>query len=438
MRQILHKLKDKKITTKLIKGGIGNSLIQAFGQFFSLLLSILLARFLGVEKYGIYAYAIAIMNILSIAAEAGVPVLLMRETSINFNQQKFNLLFGSILRAYQFVGLVSISISIVGLAIIWKLNQTYSDHQLYTLYLIMVFLPVAALMKTTSHALAGVDSLLSGQFLDLIARPATTALLFLTFFLLIPSTQQPGYAIIFQIISAILALTISIKILTKKIPKINQNKNQPKLNITWIKSTIPFALLGGVSIIAGQTDIVMLGYFSSPENVGIYRVSVQGATLILFSMRAITMVAGPYFSILHAKKDLKQLQQVVKTTSRICFFISALTLIILFAFGEEIITTVFGQNFKNSYTTLIILSTGQTINSFFGPSGTLTTMTGNERVSVITVLAVAIANIILNSILIPQYGNVGAAIATAVSTAPCSIILCLYVKSKMSISTLPL
>jgi O-antigen/teichoic acid export membrane protein len=302
----------------------------------------------------------------------------------------------------------------------------------------MVFLPVAALMKTTSHALAGVDSLLSGQFLDLIARPATTALLFLTFFLLIPSTQQPGYAIIFQIISAILALTISIKILTKKIPKINQNKNQPKLNITWIKSTIPFALLGGVSIIAGQTDIVMLGYFSSPENVGIYRVSVQGATLILFSMRAITMVAGPYFSILHAKKDLKQLQQVVKTTSRICFFISALTLIILFAFGEEIITTVFGQNFKNSYTTLIILSTGQTINSFFGPSGTLTTMTGNERVSVITVLAVAIANIILNSILIPQYGNVGAAIATAVSTAPCSIILCLYVKSKMSISTLPL
>jgi O-antigen/teichoic acid export membrane protein len=42
---------------------------------------VLLARMLGAEGYGIYAYAFALVTLLAMPAKAGLPQLVVRETA---------------------------------------------------------------------------------------------------------------------------------------------------------------------------------------------------------------------------------------------------------------------------------------------------------------------------------------------------------------------
>ena len=65
--------------------------------------------------------------------------------------------------------------------------------------------------------------------------------------------------------------------------------------------------------------------------------------------------------------------------------------------------------------TLIILSVGQFFNAYCGSIGYLLNMTGKEKIFKNAILIGAILNIILNFVLIPYWGIIGAAVASAVS-----------------------
>ena len=53
--------------------------LKIFQAFFSFMTTVLLARILGAEGYGIYAYAFAFVMLLSMLAQAGLPTLVAGE-----------------------------------------------------------------------------------------------------------------------------------------------------------------------------------------------------------------------------------------------------------------------------------------------------------------------------------------------------------------------
>ena len=71
-----------------------------------------------------------------------------------------------------------------------------------------------------------------------------------------------------------------------------------------------------------------------------------------------------------------------------------------------------GDSFTAQNTTLEILMLGQIVSGIAGPAGYLLAMTGNQKILALIVLTTALLNIILNYILIPEYGTNGAAFAT--------------------------
>ena len=78
---------------------------------------------------------------------------------------------------------------------------------------------------------------------------------------------------------------------------------------------------------------------------------------------------------------------------------------------------LFGEEFIQSNTTLILVSGGFLINALCGPVGTFMNMTDSQRQFMrITIIAV-LTNLGLNICLIPVMGINGAAIATLISTS---------------------
>ena len=65
-----------------------------------------------------------------------------------------------------------------------------------------------------------------------------------------------------------------------------------------------------------------------------------------------------------------------------------------------------------AYPWLVILAIGQLTNAFAGPVMNILNMTGYEKSARNTMMVIVVLNILMNYVLIPYYGPLGAAIST--------------------------
>ena len=99
------------------------------------------------------------------------------------------------------------------------------------------------------------------------------------------------------------------------------------------------------------------------------------------------------------------------------------------------ILSLFGNDFKKGYLALIIIATGAFFNSITGNVDQILNMTGNEQ-KVIRVMFVGfVLNILLNFMLIPNYGYVGAAFASFVVNIVVNTIFVIVIRKKLGFYT---
>ena len=96
---------------------------------------------------------------------------------------------------------------------------------------------------------------------------------------------------------------------------------------------------------------------------------------------------------------------------------------------------LFGQEFVSGSPALIILSGAQLVNAAAGSVGLTLMMTGHERSTAYGLFVSAVVNVVLNAVLIPQFGVVGAAVATATSTILWNVLLIIEVYRKLGIDS---
>jgi len=236
-----------------------------------------------------------------------------------------------------------------------------------------------------------------------------------------------------------LAFALGLWLLFRQAPSRNALGAVPRYQTrAWLASTLPLAFTAGMQVINRQTDILMLGAFAPPQTVGIYRVAVQGATLVAFGLQAVNMVVAPHFARLYQQGDLKGLQRLVTQSARGIVMLTLPVAAVFIAFGEPILHLVFGHEYTPAATPLAILAIGQFASAFFGSVAFLLNMTGHENDTARGVTLAAMTNIVLKLFLIPTLGAVGAAMATATSLALWNLLLLSAVRRRIGIQTLAL
>lgn len=418
---------------RLIRGGLGSAALQISSRGLAVVLGIVLARMLGTEGYGIYAYAFAMMSLLAVPAEAGVPVLLVREVAAYQARGEWGLLRGVVQRAMQFTSVSAIGVPVIGLMALWVFSGQLSQLMLITMVLMLLILPLSVWSNICAHVLRGMHYVVLGQTVEMLIRPLLILAIMVSVFIIWPSLKQPQYAMAVQLGVAVMACIVSLAILRSRMPVQAKLAEPVYKNREWVKNTLPFMLLGGAGIINSQIDIIMLGWFRDAEEIGLYRVATQGAALVAFGLQAVNVVAAPQFSRLFAQGDMVQLQHLVTQSARVVVF-SALPAALCFIFvGEPIVKWVFGVDFAAAYVPLAILAVGQLANAGFGSVGVLLNMTGHERVVSNTLWLTALLNILLNAALMPFYGMNGAAIATAITLVVWNVLLYREVRIRIGI-----
>lgn len=399
----------------VLRGGIGNGLVQVFAMAATLSLTVLLARRLDVAAYGVYAYAVAVLNVLVIVSEVGVPPLLMREVAASVGAGNLRLIRGALMRGLQVVAGVSAVVAFVGAIIL----AVYLDHLgttgVWTGAAMLAALPLAVLAKTLAHGVRGLHSVVWAQALETLLRPLLVVLLVGAVIAVRPDLLSPQTAMAAHVVAAGLVIVIAGYLLRRALPAGARTGAPLEDWSRWLRSVGPFAVIGSAMIVNSHVDIIMLGWFKPAADIGVYRIAAQGGGLTLFVLQAAQNVLAPVFGGMQAHKNDSLLRMRFRQVSLLVFLATLPIALVLVVYGEPIVTLVFGPAYAAAALPLAILTLGYFVSVSCGPVRTLLQMVGREGVTARTLGVTVVLNIFLNALLIPDYGVLGSALATAVS-----------------------
>ena len=180
--------------------------------------------------------------------------------------------------------------------------------------------------------------------------------------------------------------------------------------------SLPLFFIGIGYQLLNQMDTIMLGHFASTKEVGIYSVAFKVSAFVLLGLEILLPIVAPLFSQFHETGDSQSMEALFGTVTKWLSY-SALIIFACIAIFRVELLHLFGKGFTAGSTVLLILAAGQLANAATGPTGVLLTMTGKQKWELANTISMVAFNFLLNLVLIPRMGIIGAAIATAVSIA---------------------
>lgn len=407
----------------LRRGSAVSMLLKVAATGVSFLTGIFLARTLGPSGYGIYAYAMAVVTLLSTPAALGLPQLLIRQIAAYESDGEWELMRG-LLRWSSRVTVVAATV-LVALAALggWLFAGQVPVGGLPVFWLSLVMVPLLALGALRVAALQGLHRVILAQLPEGLLRPGLFLIVAGIAYLLLGQSFEPLWAMGLQVAATAAAFGIGTAMLWRLKPAALRHAGIRIRSRAWRASALPLLIISGVFIINTNADLLMLGWFGAAHDVGVYRVATRGAQVVLFFLMAANLAAAPVFSRLYHQNERAQLQHVITLTARMILLVAVPLALLLIFFGAPILELLFGSDYVSGATALAILAGGQLVNAATGSASELLMMTGFERANARVAGFGVAMNVGLNAVLIPPFGIDGAATATAISTAAVNLLL---------------
>ena len=389
--------------------------VRVVSAAIAFLSQVLLARWLGSFEYGIFVLVWVTMIIFGNLACLGFHTSVIRFVPEYWTKGRLDELRGILLASRLFVLVASTAIAALGLAGVWLLSDAIESYYVVPFYLGIVCLPMIAL----SDVLQGISRANAWAFFALSPTYLIRPVLILLF---MAGALAAGFEACAQtaVIAAVLAtyattLTQFVAVTGRAERTVPTGPRRIMLR-EWIVISLPIFLVESFFFILTNADVLMLGYFMEPHDVAVYFATVKALALVHFAYFAVKAgVAQRYSTLAHAGMP-DQLRAFVRETVGWTFWPTVAMGVVILALGLPILR-LFGPGFDAGYPLLYVLIVGVVARASVGPAESLLTMTGNQNVCAAVYALTLAVNIVLNFLLIPEYGLWGAAIATA--TAMC-------------------
>jgi O-antigen/teichoic acid export membrane protein len=413
---------------KLFQDISSTLVVQVMGAVLVFGVQVLIARLLGADEFGQFVFIVTWMTFISLLGKMGQDGASSK--FVREGQSLNNELLASAYAKYSLVHVLQISLTIVGLslAVFYCAGRLSSDW-----IVALLGLPFIVVAGVQSGILRGGGYPVWSVVPQAIIRPVVTGLLLIAAWA-IGLDVESTFAVVLFMIGFFVAVSIShraLKVtigLRSTIELSSKRKRQMR--------SLGYALIGatGAILIMRQADILMLGVLAGTTEAGIYSAAVRITDIVAFPMIAANTLIGPLVAEFSITKRLLDLQQKISAVFRWLIVITLLVSVFILILGKQILG-MFGQEFVAAYYVLGVLLVGQLINVAAGPAIEVLTNSGEHKVATKLLWVFVLVNILLNWILIPQFGMMGAASATAITVSAWNISLAAVAKRRSGVST---
>lgn len=378
-------------------------------QFLSFLsgfiLSVLLARYLGAGGMGQLSFLIQLSLTIALIFTLGVPKVLTRYIASFLKQGESSLV--SILITKVFIG--ELIVSVIATVLLLVSFKVFFDLKNETFYLLAILtIPPLALNNIINGILQGFQKYEAifkiNFFISLLNLILTMGLILLKFKL-----------------DGILALNLLIQVLTflfsahyiKKYLKLKTGKLERGVFIDISKYSLSTSAIVVLDLILMErSEIFFLKIFSQVEQIAFYSIAFGVVSKIMILIPgSISGVLMPAVAAQIGASSQKAIEASFYKVTRYLIFITFPIILCGLIFAELFVSLVYGFEYLPMVSVLKLLFISGGLSAIVAGASSVIYGIGKQSVILkIAILAVAV-NLVLDLLLIPKYGAVGAAFA---------------------------
>jgi O-antigen/teichoic acid export membrane protein len=393
----------------LIRGASIGLAIQVAGNGIGYIAQILLARWFGVNNYGIYSFLITWAQVFMIGALLGLDFAIIRFVPEYLVRSDWNRLRGIIRWSRGLV--LSLGILLAGASTLLLSTARPIESSTVTMVLGSLLIPLLALAEIQTQIIRSTRSIGWAYAPPILLEP-----LFLLGLVFLFLWRLGGLADYISLAALLISLGGVIVLQALKIRRIFSGAVRdatPEYDAGgWLKVSFPLMLNSICSIIMLRVDTLAVGFFLGSGEVGVYSAAVKTATIVGITLGAVNMIAGPMISMYYTDRDMAGLQNMVSLATLGAFGVSLIMALGLVVFYRPLLGA-FGPEFLRARFPMMILIAGQLVNVGSGSVGLLMVLTGHERESVKVLGCSALLISVASCLIIPKFGILGAAVVSA-------------------------
>ena len=409
----------------------GSGVILA-GTFAGLLLDIIikgiLTSYLSPTDFGTYSLALTVISITGAVATLGLNEGLPRYIAFFRGRHEEHKVYELIISAI-FMGLIAgVLAMLVSPVLFQRLAGEGFDMQgkILSIVRIMIFaIPFTILLNLTVAIYRGFDRTNVNMYFYNIIRPLSLLGFALAAVFLHVSFKGVVFA---DLLSMIFTFGIMSVYFVKNPPINPPIKPEWKLKFSeptkqLIRYSFPLLISATLLNLMTWTDTIMLGYFKSAEVVGVYNAVYPLVGFLSMIINSMGFVYIPVTSKLWGASKTEFIGPIYQIMTKWCFLLTFPVFALMFIYPEFLLTRIYGAEYASGAIVLRILALGFVTNSYFGFNYHTIMASGDSDFLMKCSMASAGANALLNFMLIPHYGMVGAAIASSVSFASIEVLM---------------
>ena len=406
---------QKEEYKRLLSNFISLAILQGVNYILPLITFPYLVRVIGVEKYGLLAFAIAVIVYFNILTDYGFNLTATREVSIyRDNKEKLNEIFSSVM----IIKVILMTVSFLLLLILIFSFNKFKEH--YAVFL-LTFGTVVGQVMFPQWFFQGMEKMKYITFLNIFAKVIFTIAIFIFIhkesdYWKVPLINSLGF-----IVAGIMALYLIIKDFKIKF----KFQSLQTLKTYFIDGWHIF-----IANFAGNFyrnfNTLVLGFLTNDLYVGYYSIAEKIVKII----QTLQSIAGntifPYFSnkFSHNKKYFfdftnKYLKYIIGIYLLVVFLTFILSPFIIYLIKGDYETNII---LDLKIMSLVILIGG--LNYYFGVLGLITM--GYKKEFSRAIIITGISNIIFSFILVYLLKDIGASLAFVLSEVILLVILLKY------------
>jgi O-antigen/teichoic acid export membrane protein len=376
---------------------------------------VIIVRYITQSEYGVYSLAVALVGIFGTVATLGLAQGATRYIAYFRGKNELSKIKSVIFSSLGFTLVASILLSLV-LFFTSDILSTKAFHspELSTpLKIFSAAIPFSVLTGMLITIFRGFDRVdVQVYFVNILNGVLFPLLLGVVIFF---GLGFLGVIYAFLAAGVITCLALAVYTIRKPPLPLKGGESASPMGKELLLFSLPLLLNAMLYIIIQWTDVLMLGYFKTSSDVGLYNAASPLAELIPIPLTSLTFIYVPVISQLYSRGLMKEMERSYQVLTKWIFSLSFPLTLILLLFPITTLSFLFGYQYAEAAPALRILVVGLAFNAFLGGNGMTLLVMGKSRLLLWASLIGALLNVVLNATLIPPLGITGAAVASLAS-----------------------
>ncbi len=400
----------------IITGSIILALSNISVRFLSYVYRVAMGRLLSPYEYGILNLALPLQFMIILLTSAGIaPSIAKFVSDKESDKESLKQLISSVIYYYTLGGLI---LGLVFMVLAWPVgNLVFGDENAVLPLLISALaLPFGILVSVFTGIFQGLKK--ASYMSSILLFEQGMRVLFAIVLV------GAGFGAVGAIGGSTIGFIAAIPFSLVLFKRLDLGLGARDFNVvkTVIYFSVPTSITALSSFILAYADILLIGFFMAPQDVGIYSAASPASRLIFAFTMALYAVLIPTVSEASAKQGKVAVKKYFKMSLIGLSVVVLPAAIFALAFSEQVVTVLFTEAYSLAIPSFEILVVGAAFLSLFMTNSGIFQGLGKPGAPMKILLVFALLDILLNALLIPNYGIEGAAFATTLASVGAGLV----------------